>query len=245
MRRSMILDGVCGVCLVVTVLGVALSAGAVDLDERPAQPGEWGYRPDGAEVGLNPPGFTWRPVEGAVSYTLEIARDEAVTDTVPYTVELARDEAVVYTRVGVPWSAHCPPTPLPVGALRWRYAAIDGDGRQSAWSRVRTFTIAADAVTFPLPTREQLTARMPKEHPRLFFRPEDVTQLRELASGLLAAQAADVIKQADRLLAAPPDTTEPPKYPKEVTRREKPDEWRKIWWGNRNRVIAVANGAAT
>ncbi|NIA15534.1 MAG: DUF4962 domain-containing protein [Nitrospiraceae bacterium] len=233
MQRSVIASSAWMLCLLLAVVvGRSLPAGAIELDERPARVGEWGYRPDGTEVGLNPPGFTWRPAKGASSYTLQVARDRAFMD-------------IAYVRDDLLWSAHCPSTPLPEGALYWRYAAVGKNGRQSPWSQTRTFSIAADAVTFPLPTREELAARMPKEHPRLFFRPEDVAEFRELASGPLAVQAADVIKQADRLLASPPDTTEPPKYPKEVTRKKTPDKWRRIWWGNRGRVIAVADGAAT
>ena len=32
------------------------------LDERPAEPGEWGYRPEeGTIAATNPPSFSWRP----------------------------------------------------------------------------------------------------------------------------------------------------------------------------------------
>ena len=40
-------------------------AAQVNLDESPAQPGEWGYRPAAGGVSaVNPPSFSWRPQRG-------------------------------------------------------------------------------------------------------------------------------------------------------------------------------------
>ncbi|MBN2310409.1 MAG: DUF4962 domain-containing protein [Candidatus Hydrogenedentes bacterium] len=212
-------------------VALALTAGAVELDESPAKAGEWGYRPaDGTEPALNPPGFSWRPCDGAASYTLEIAKDEAFAD-------------VVCRQEDIPWNAFCPSMPLPAGTLYWRYAAADDAGQRTPWSQVRSFTVAADALVFPKPTPAQLVERMPAGHPRLFFRPEDLERYRELAQGALAERWKNAVARADALLAKPPDTSEPPLYPEGITRKS--GEWKKIWWGNRNRVIAVADGAAT
>lgn len=205
---------------------------AIELDESPAEAGEWGYRPaEGGIEAVNPPGFSWGPVQHAAGYALQIARDDGFED-------------VVYEEAELPWSAHCPPQALERGGqYYWRYAALDDKGVQSDWSIVRAFTIAQDAVAFPRPTTENLIKRIPEEHPRLFFRPEDVPRFRDLAGGKLQDAAQNVLRQADKLLENPPDTTEPPKYPEGMERKS--GEWRDMWWGNRKRTIAVTDGAAT
>jgi hypothetical protein len=88
-----------------------------------------------------------------------------------------------------------------------------------------------------------LLQRIPAEHPRLFFRPEDLPKLREQAQGPLADRWKALQDQADKVLANPPDISEPPLYPKDIER--KGEEWRNIWWGNRARMLAVVENAAT
>ena len=208
-----------------------LSASALELNEAPAGAGEWGYHPEAeTSADRNPPGFTWRPTDGAETYTLEIATDEAFTE-------------VVYSKEDHPWTAHCPSEALPEGELYWRYRAGGADGETSDWSQVRPFTMPEDAAAFPMPDRATQAELLPDEHPRLFMRPEDLDGLRELADGALADRMEDLIEEAEALLADPPDTSEPPAYPDGVERLS--DEWREIWWGNRERAIAVADGAAT
>jgi hypothetical protein len=101
--------------------------------------------------------------------------------------------------------------------------------------------VAPEAVAFPLPARDDLLARIPTTHPRLFLRPEDLPALRERVRTDLAPRFAKLITRCERLLASPPDTTEPPRYPKGTTRKS--EAWREIWWGNRKRTIAVLEGA--
>ncbi|MCP4641765.1 MAG: DUF4962 domain-containing protein [bacterium] len=220
-----------GKCVLV-ILGsiLATSAWGIELDEEPAGAGEWGYRPaDGSTPALNPPGFSWRPCEDAAGYVIQIARDQAFDD-------------IVHAVEDVKWSAYCPPAVLPEGTLYWRYAARGAKGKQSGWSRVRSFTVKPDAVPFPKPSVAEQAARMPKEHPRLFFRPEDIDTFRQLSEGPLADRWRDLVRAADSAMGSPPDLTEPPKYPKGTVRKS--DQWRKIWWGNRKRVAAVADRAA-
>ncbi|MHC4582824.1 MAG: DUF4962 domain-containing protein, partial [Planctomycetota bacterium] len=95
----------------------------------------------------------------------------------------------------------------------------------------------------PLPARDELIARIPKKHPRLFMRPENLDRLRELARGRMKREYSALVEECERLLAKPPATQEPPKYPKEMVRGS--EEWRKMWWGNRTYTIRALNGAAT
>ncbi len=220
------------VLLVSFYIVVFAGAGAFawELNEEPAKDEEWGRRPgDGAAVETTPPTFSWRPEEAAESYELHVAAAEGFEQT-------------VYS-AATPWSAHCPPTPLPAGTYYWRYRAKDKEGQFSSWSASNRFVVPEGAAAFPMPDRATLLSRIPKEHPRLFFRPEDAGRLRELAEGSLAEPWRGVIARAEKLIAEPPDLSEPPKYP-EGTQR-KGEEWRRIWWGNRVRAIAVADGAAS
>lgn len=216
----------------ILVLTLAEPGFAISVDDSPAEEGTWGFRPAVDAVSeLNPPGFTWRPVEGAARYALEVASD----------AEFAQ---VVYSVTLTPWSAHAPSTTLPAGApLHWRYAALDLEGSRSEWSIARTFRIAEDAAQVPRPTIEELVARAPKDHPRVFFRPEHIPKLKAQAEGELASRWAKIQESADNLLASPPPTAEPPLYPEGTERLS--EEWKKIWWGNRLYTIDLADGAAT
>lgn len=67
--------------MVVSVM--AFGNAAPEFDDRPAESGKWGFRPaDGREMQGNPPGFSWRPQKNAVSYLLQVARDEDCADVV-------------------------------------------------------------------------------------------------------------------------------------------------------------------
>ena len=200
------------------------------LKERPPAPSSWGYRPaPAATVTVNPPAFVWSPERDAAAYSLQIARDDAFTD-------------LVYEEKESRWSSYVPYQPLAPGTYHWRYRALKASGSTSNWSSTRTFTLEDNTAEFPKPTLRQLRARISKEHPRLFFRPEDVPELQAQGRGALQGYWETTLKQADAILAKLPDTSEPPKYP-EGTQR-KGEVWKKIWWGNRVHAIRVAEGAA-
>jgi len=207
-----------------------LAAEKLTLDERPAVGGEWGYRPaEGAVSAVNPPSFSWRPQKGL---TWEVT----CTDTQPF------------ANIGFHWkdiefNVYCPPKTFPAGTYTWRYRGKDGKGNYTNWSRARKFTIARDAAAMPMPVRKELISRIPKTHPRLFMRPENLPRLRRLAKGKMKAQYDRLVRECERLLKNPPATKEPPKYPKDMVRGS--EEWRKVWWGNRTYTIKALNGAAT
>jgi len=202
-----------------------------EFDDTPAAPGEWGFRPADASVSAtNPPGFCWRPQEGARVYALEVARDQAFAD-------------IVYEAQGLEHNVHCPPLILPAERLFWRVAFVGEDNVRSQWSATRAVTIFEDAVRFPMPDRGELLVRVPDEHPRLFVRPEELPRLRELAQGDLKPRYDALVAECERIMADPPPTEEPPKYREGIVRGS--DEWRKVWWGNRTYTTAVLNSAAT
>jgi len=197
-------------------------------DERPAGPGEWGFHPaPGEEVKCTPPSFSWRPQKGAVSYELEASRDGAVE----------------HRAEGVTWNVHRPARAFAPGEWSWRFRAVAKDGDPGAWSTARAFVVPPDAAEFALPPRDELLARIPDAHPRLFLRPEDLDGLRTQARGPLRAEFEKLVQLCEKLVANPPPTAEPERYPKGMQRGS--DPWRKLWWGNRTYTIRLLDGAAT
>ncbi len=200
------------------------------LDQRPAVGGEWGYRPaDGDSPATNPPAFSWRPMKG-IKWEIQIAADNRLADP-------------VYTAENIEFNVHCPPETLQPGEYRWRYRGTNAEGKRTNWSKVRSFTIEADAVQMPMPGRGNLLGRIPEEHPRLFMRPENVKKLREAAAGDMKDEFERLVAECEKLMKNPPSTEEPPTYPDDIVRGS--DPWRKIWWGNRKKVIKTLNSAAT
>ena len=200
-------------------------------DDSPAKPGEWGFRPaEGSAVEANPPGFVWRPQKDAAMYFLECASDADFSNDV-YRVETL-------------WlNTHCPPKTLAAGKHFWRYGYVDQKGQRSQWSEVRSFTIPAGAAEFPMPPMAELIARIPKQHPRLFLRPEELEQIRRDIKGPLRERWQQLVRDADRLVANPPPSDEPLKY--EPGWKLGDPQWLERWWGNREKVIKTLDGAAT
>ncbi len=214
---------------VVLLCGLAC-AEALTLDESPAQPGEWGYRPvEGHLSPTDPPSFSWRPADG-LTWEIECARDGVSQES-------------VYRTSNIEFSVHCPPRVFGAGQYTWRYRGRDKFGRYTNWSQSRSFTIPAEAVKMPLPARNELMARIPTTHPRLFVRPENLLRLRALAKGKMKVDYDGLIRQCNRILADPPPTAEPPTYPPGMERKS--EEWREMWWGNRVYTIKALDSAAT
>ncbi len=218
-------------CFMLLLVCFAAVASAEKLDERPASDNEWGYRPAAGMVSeQNPPSFCWRPQRSIVAWEVQCGRDIDFT-------------SVDYRADGIELSVHCPPTTFSAGKYVWRYRGATKTGEKTNWSRSRAFTISKKAVSMPLPPRDELLARIPSSHPRLFVRPEDVPQLRALAQDSMRPQFERLVNQCDQLLANPPPTDEPPKYGPQVVRNS--EQWRKTWWGNRTYTTKALDSAAT
>ncbi len=217
--------------LLLTILfTTSTPAAELKLDEHPAEPVEWGYRPaDGDVSQSNPPSFSWRPQSG-LTWEIQCARDRQF-------------EKIAYRAKGLEFNVHCPPETFEPGSYTWRYRGKDSKGKMTNWSRARTFTMAHDAVNTPLPERKELIGRIPTRHPRLFMRPENLAHLRELARGKMEREYEALVKECERILDKPPAIEEPPKYPEGTIRNS--DPWRTIWWGNRTYTIRALNSAAT
>ena len=213
--------------LPVILAGNTAGAEILELNERPAEPGEWGYRPAEASVSqTDPPSFSWRPENGLT-----------------WEIECTQAGSIAYSVSDIRFNVHCPPKAFGSGQYTWRYRGRDEKDQVTNWSQRRRFTIAADAAALPLPPRDELLDRIPTSHPRLFLRPENLPKLRQLAQGPMKEQYDALVKQCDRILADPPPIAEPPKYPPGMERKS--EEWRVMWWGNRTYTIKALNSAAT
>lgn len=216
---------------VLLFLAASAFAATPKLDETPAGDDEWGYRPAAGSVSeASPPGFCWRPQRGIVRWELECGRGEDV-------------EKIEYRATDIGMNVHWPPQTFAPGRYTWRYRGVDGQGNHTNWSQSRAFTVAENAASMPMPPREKLLARIPQEHPRLFVRPEELPRLRELAKGSMCDRFEALVARCEQLVANPPPTEEPKKYPATMVRGSK--EWKAQWWGNRTYTIRALDAAAT
>ena len=118
------------------VLAVSTAFAALPLDQRPARPDEWGYRPaDGATVPLNPPSFTWIAPANATTYAVQWSASPAFPVAGTTTIE------------GVVWPTYTPDRALAPGVYHWRYRMADKTGAVSVWSEVRRVVVPADSTT--------------------------------------------------------------------------------------------------
>lgn len=217
-------------CIAFLVVTTALRA-AVPLDQRPAKPDEWGYRPaDGASVPLNPPTFTWVAPANAATYAVQWSENREFPAGSTTTVE------------GVTWPTYTHDRAVTPGKYFWRYRMTDAKGEASEWSVVRAVVVPASAATLPMPTVAQQRAKVPASHPRLFLRPEDLPRLRELAQGREAKAFAALRKSADAYLKAGP--TPEPSHPGSA-RDKKNAELIKYWWPNREQTEKACTEAET
>ncbi len=226
------MTGIDGTMMVVSMLLFVFvgMAHAGPVDEREGEPGRWGFRPGRDEAcAMNPPNLSWRPQEDAVTYQIQIAAADSFS-------------APVYEAKDIVFNVHTPTETLDPGPYFWRFLFSTSEG-QSDWSQARSFSIAEGAVEMPLPPKAELMDRIPKSHPRLFIRPEDMADLRVRKNGDLSRHYAVLIKECDELLAEQLSVEEPLLYDDDMVRGS--DQWREVWWGNRRYTQKVLNGAAT
>jgi len=204
---------------VLCLLTLTVCSEPLAVDNRTAQSDEWGYRPaDGSTAVMNPPSFTWIHDKRAAAYDVQWAR--------------TADFANAATATRVPWCVYTHNAPLTAGTWYWRYRFTTSKNETSGWSVTRSVTVPADAVLFPMPSRAEQHERLPKAHPRLFMRPEDLPRLR--AAAATPGPAADLFKEmrkaADKLIAAGP--TPEPKV-RGSAKNKDDDVAVQAWWPNR------------
>ncbi|MGI5820308.1 MAG: DUF4962 domain-containing protein [Armatimonadota bacterium] len=122
-------------------------------------------RPVDRRVALqNPPDFTWPPEAAAERYELQIASDP--------------DFATAETIADLRYNCYSHSAVLdPDARWWWRYRYVRGE-QLSDWSEAWSFTIAPGAAEFPVPPPDELLARVPVEHPRVYATRETLEQFR-------------------------------------------------------------------
>ena len=143
------------------------SSGPGAVSDEPVSGRQLERRPeDGAMVAVNPPPLLWVPVPGTAGYAVELSRSPS----------FAAGET---TRVeGLTLPLYVGPAALEPGEWHWRYWAMTRDGEWIGPSPVRRFRVEPGLPELPLPPREEWMSRVPREHPRLFVRPEELDALR-------------------------------------------------------------------
>ena len=210
---------------------VACVAASLPLEQRPARPDEWGYRPaDGATVALNPPSLTW------------IVDARAATYTVQWSTQPDFPAETTVTAEAVAWPTYTHREAWRPGTYFWRYRYADKSGQTSVWSVARRVEVPAGAAELPMPTVAEQRANVPAGHPRLFLRPEDLPRLRELARGKEAAAFAALKRTADSYIKAGP--TPEPAHPGSARDKNNP-ELIKYWWPNRESAEKAGTEAET
>lgn len=132
--------------------------------------GSMPFRPaDGYLAQQNPPDFTWPFVEGTdVTYDLIVCNDEELTD-------------VAYRKDGLTVNYYNFDTTFEAGKVYWWSVRYHIGGETSTWSDARRLRISLDAVPFTVPPAEEITARVPEGHPRIWTTPENLEEFRSYA----------------------------------------------------------------
>lgn len=201
--KTMIIRRTCSAVLLLCSSGCVQSEGpdsapatpnAGDADQDTGTSPVTQYNDTDNKATLNPPSLLWPPNVKAESYTVEWSTSPTFA-TVTTITEIGINTYTHYA----PWSS---------GTYYWRYRS-NFTASASDWVSGGQIVVSADAPVSPLPTLSQLRDRVPKSHPRLMMRPEQLSALRTAATTTLAADFAKVIAGADSLVnkAPPPEPT--------------------------------------
>ena len=173
------------------------------------------------QVGVNPPGFIWKPLEGATEYRLDLCRSRKF------------DDATLVSFAVPSRTLFIPPEPLAPGKWHWRWTAL---GRKS---ETFAFEILEDAAVVRLGSEAELVART-GAHPRMMTRAKDLDRLRARWKSEKPELLARVIARAEKLLAEPQEMAEPPFLP---SRSEDYNKAHVIWRAAMNDSRAFAAGS--
>lgn len=126
---------------------------------------------NGKTVLQNPPDLVWPPEALAASYTLQLSQDKEFGEG-------------TITVAGLPYNCLAYSEVLGEGVWYWRYVCNDAAGAQIAeWSEPWGFVVTEDAVKFPVPSPEELRARIPASHPRIYATADSLAEFRSLKEG--------------------------------------------------------------
>jgi hypothetical protein len=190
---------------------------AQEVSNREPKAREVGYFPaDGKTIAINPPGFVWLPESDAKSYIVEFSQKSDFS-------------SVEYKQYNIDLNVLCPNVLFNPGKWYWRYAFVTDGGKQSTYSKTRSFIVPDDAIEFPLVSIDEIVYRMPRKHPKLFVRPETVDEFRDDIQKNHKELWSNFISNADRMLEDTITIDEPAPYPDghRGTGKANIDLWRK------------------
>lgn len=144
--------------------------------------------PDGAQVGVNPPGFAWWLAPGAATYRLTV-RDSAGKPV--YQADALREPV------------HLPARTLAPGRYRWDVEACGDSGAVLARRGEWIFDVPNGLPELPWEDPRKILARVPPEHPRYVFLKADLPRLRATLGTTRRAAWEQVKQAAGRALKLP------------------------------------------
>jgi len=160
------------------------------------------YSPlDGQTVEVTPPAFIWKPVQSAISYTVQISNSK----------EFPEETTRTYKQLNL--SVFVPKETLSPGQWFWRVGVRSKNG--IIFGKIRSFKVTASARQFPFPDWDKVIAKIPRTRPRLFFPGKNLDQYRQWALNRLKPVMEDLssscLKEVNRELVP-----EPGKRPKKL-----------------------------
>jgi hypothetical protein len=125
----------------------------------------------GKRVSTNPPSFLWPVSRGrAVTYAVRLSQNPKFPKR-----STINDE-------GLRWAIYNPNQKLAHGIWYWQYG-VSKSGRNTVWSETFQFEVQRPAGSLITPTGENLVAKIPEDHPRLFVTKRELSALRERLKG--------------------------------------------------------------
>ncbi len=189
--------------------------------------------PAEGDTALNdPPGFNWPPEEGSRGFILEISRNPLFSESADLlekakaqgslippglsSTPLVMEGRFSWLVTGLPLSLYRPSFKLGRGSWAWRWRCVFPDDKISPPSAARRFVVADQVDEYLVPPLKELLSRIPGGHPRLFIRPENLTNFRRLKDTSPAHRKLwkRIEAAADTLLKLP-IMQEPPPFPEE------------------------------
>jgi len=165
---------------------------------------------DDSHVDFNPPGFVWRPIDGATSYEIEISAAEG------------RRTSVYEITGRCLWVCS---DALERGAYEWRWRAL-GCGQDEVWSETFTFRISDQTAEMRIPSGKELVSRI-EGRPRHMLPEKRLAAFREACrSGDLKAEWQGLLDEGRSRLEEDFLMNEPPFLP---DRSQDHDAWGRIW----------------
>ncbi len=155
------------------------------------QPTQTPRRPiDGRAVLQNPPDFWWQPQLNADGYELQLSTSEDFGDG-------------TITIRGLPYNCYSHSEVLDASRRwHWRFRYL-ARGTASEWSEAWHFDVSPDAVEFPVPPPDELLARVPADHPRVYVTREGLQAFRARREGEAAEWWEGFQKRCDTHLELP------------------------------------------